>query len=338
MKLNFEQIASAAQGAVRVKEGAEGIEFNRFTEEQEELYRREHNQLLNKVFATSGIALAFSTDSKSLTLNVRPSAACTRSFYSFDVAVNGCVVGHMDNVPDGDRCLPSFQGQYSLDDNKKTFSFEEGQKTVEIFFPWTIKPCLRELSLDDGASFAPLPPRKKLLAFGDSITQGFDAFRPANSYIVRTARALGMSLYNKSIGAERFFPELALCRDSFTPDLITVAYGTNDWNHVPTRSEYETNCKLFFQNIRKTYPDTRIVAISPIWRKDRDTEGKCFPFDELKTVFAEAVAPLSNVTLIHAYDFVPHDPKLFSDGFLHPNDAGFRFYADNLIAELKKTL
>jgi len=338
MKLNFEQIASATQGAVQIKEEAAGIAFYRFTDEQVELYRREHSHYLAKVFAASGITLSFSTDSESLTLNVCLASASSRTFYSFDVMVNGRVIGYMDNVPDADECPPTYLREYPFGENKKTFSLGEGQKTVEIFFPWTMSVHLTELSLDDGASFTPLPQRKKLLAFGDSITQGLDASRPTNAYIVQTARALGMSLYNKGIGGEFFFPELALCREPYTPDLITVAYGTNDWNCVPTRREYEAKCKLFFQNLRQVYPDTRIVAISPIWRKDRDTEGKCCLFDELKTIFAEALSPLSNVTLIHGDELVPHDPKFFSDGYLHPNDAGFRFYADNLIAELKKRL
>ena len=40
-------------------------------------------------------------------------------------------------------------------------------------------------------------------------------------------------------------------------------------------------------------------------------------------------------TVIPGIDLVPHDPGFFSDASLHPNDAGFDYYADNLIRELK---
>ncbi|MBR2935419.1 MAG: hypothetical protein IKB79_07555, partial [Oscillospiraceae bacterium] len=36
----------------------------------------------------------------------------------------------------------------------------------------------RELSLDDGATFIPAVPEKKVLFYGDSITQGMDCLHP----------------------------------------------------------------------------------------------------------------------------------------------------------------
>jgi len=38
------------------------------------------------------------------------------------------------------------------------------------------------------------------------------------------------------------------------------------------------------------------------------------------------------------YDLVPHDSRLFSDAYLHPNDAGFQLYADRLIELIDQRL
>ena len=339
MKLTFDQIAAATCGAVYLDETDAGICFHRFTKEQEALYRSEHPQFLAKTVAAAGVRMAFQTDSESLTLKAVLSAATSRSFYAFEIRVNGSLLGCVDNVPGSDARNPSHCRAYPLGEMEKTVALGKGEKTVEIFLPWSVKTELAAFSLDDGATFAPLPKKaKRLMTFGDSITQGNDAVCPSNAYAVRLADAFGMELFDKGIGGEKFFPALAACRDAFVPDLITVAYGTNDWNSCPTRKELEENCTAFFGTLRESYPDTRIFAITPIWRKDRDTEGKCCPFDEVKAIITEAVSPLSRVTLIEGDGLVPHEPRFFLDGYLHPNDEGFRCYSDNLIAKIKETL
>ena len=71
--------------------------------------------------------------------------------------------------------------------------------------------------------------KKRILCFGDSISQGYDALYPSNQYTPQLAKLLDAEEYNKAIGGEIFRPELALARDDFEPEYITVAYGTNDW-------------------------------------------------------------------------------------------------------------
>ena len=42
--------------------------------------------------------------------------------------------------------------------------------------------------------------------------------------------------------------------------------------------------------------------------------------------------------MIHGYHFVPHDPLLFADVYLHPNDEGFTYFAKNVCAQVAKHL
>ena len=43
---------------------------------------------------------------------------------------------------------------------------------------------------------------------------------------------------------------------------------------------------------------------------------------------------VENVHFIDCFGFIPEDTALFSDAYLHPNDKGFLYYANGLIASL----
>ena len=53
MRLNFEQICSISQGAVRFAETNSGICFYRFTKEQEEIYRQTKADLYYKTLTSA---------------------------------------------------------------------------------------------------------------------------------------------------------------------------------------------------------------------------------------------------------------------------------------------
>ena len=42
--------------------------------------------------------------------------------------------------------------------------------------------------------------------------------------------------------------------------------------------------------------------------------------------------------VVDDYDLVPHDPRLFGDGYLHPTNAGFQLYAQRLIEVIDEKL
>ena len=104
----------------------------------------------------------------------------------------------------------------------------KGEKTVVIYFPWEACFELANVQIDEGASLTGLYRPRKLLCFGDSITQGVYSNHPSLSYACRLADLLDADLTNKGIGGDMVFPELVCEREANTPDLITVAYGTND--------------------------------------------------------------------------------------------------------------
>lgn len=325
MVLNLEQIQSIARGVVRVGESDGWIRFYRFTEEQENYYTY-NADFLKKSFATSGVRLAFYTDSQSLTFDFQLASGSSRPYGWFDLYENGAMVRHF-----GSENADISLGHVSL-------NLSAGEKLVELYFPWSRRTELGNVTLDDGATLTPAYRKRKVLSFGDSITQGYDAIYPSQSYVCRLARMLDADVIDKGIGGDIFCPDLVKTADPVAPDIVTVAYGTNDWGGR-TLEEYRENCRLFYTRLSALYPEAKIFAVTPIWRGDAE---RATPFGapawETHNVIAECVEGLSNVTLIRGWNFVPHLKAFFADFSLHPNDAGFAVYAEGLYCEIEKYL
>ena len=335
MRLSLEKIREITTGAVRVEENNGEICFYRYTREQDERYKIRNPELHRRSLCTAGIKLCFETDSENLFLKIKTQQIVTRSFFSTDVFVNGEILGFIDNlgdssIDDGYIALSLPQGEFS-----KNFYLGKDKKKVCIHLPWSVKLSLTEMSLDDGASINAIKNDKKLIAFGDSITHGFDALRPSERYISRLADALCADEYNKAIGGDIFFPDLAALRDDFEPDYVTVAYGTNDWNCLG-ENEFRENCRAFFENLTRNYSCAKIFAITPVWRADHMNKREFGSFEKVADDIKDVVRSLPSVTVIDGFDLVPHNENLFSDKYLHPNSRGFEYYFENLYAIIEK--
>jgi hypothetical protein len=57
-------------------------------------------------------------------------------------------------------------------------------------------------------------------------------------------------------------------------------------------------------------------------------------FADAEALIRRIAGAYETVTLIRGWDLVPHDETLYGDLRLHPNDAGFDFYFQNLLARL----
>ncbi len=334
MKLNFEQIKNIIIGAVRIEEESGAVRAYRFTKEQDELYKARNPDFYHKSLTSAGIKLLFKTDSKNLFLKMRTAYGSSRQYFSFDVFVDGKPAGYIDNFSNADLPRVYPQAELPVGVFSKTLQLGNGIKTVCVYFPWSVKTFIEEIEVDDNALVEAIKPSKKLIAYGDSITHGYDALRPSNRYIARLAEALDAEEYNKAIGGEVFLPDLSELKDSFVPDYVTVAYGTNDWNCMDSDT-FKHRCRAFYENLSRNYPDTKIFAITPIWRKDINVPRSFGAFSELETYIKDAVRDLENVTMISGFDLVPEDEKYYADLVLHPNDEGFDYYFKGLYNKIK---
>lgn len=313
-----------ARGAVEVVGSNGEWTFHRFGPRQALAYREAGNaDFYRKTFATAGVRLAFRTDAASLAFDYRFAYGSSRPFGFFDICVDGAMVAHIGlEKDDGGR-------------HGAEAGLGPGEKDVEIYLPWSRQAFVSELRLG-GATFAtPLRRRRTLICFGDSITQGYDAFYPSLAYAEAIGRFLDADLVNKAIGGDRFFPALLAEPDAFRPDFVTVAYGTNDWRHAE-EADYRARARAFYARLAAMYPSAGIIAITPLWRADpasASPSGK--DIRGMEQVVRDACSGMSNVTVVPSYNLVPHLPEFFSDGYLHPNDIGFGVYAQNLQRRLQ---
>lgn len=337
MRLNIEQIKDILLGAVRVEEEDGLIKLYRFTKEQQELYKETNDVFYMKSFSSAGMKIKFETDSENLYLNVITAQGSSRQYFSYDVYVDGKPLGNIDNFSETELPEKYTLAELSHGEFSGEFSLGKGIKNVCIYLPWSASTAIKELSIDDGAFIKTKKPCKKLLVFGDSITQGYDALRPSSRYMTRLSDKIGAEEFNKAIGGERFSPPLAELKEAFTPDYVLVAYGTNDWC-VVDRETFIFTCRGFFEALTKNYPTQKIFAITPIWRKDYKEEREFGPFEDVAKAIGEIVSDYDNVIPINGFDFVPHDEMLYADRVLHPNDEGFKYYFENLYNAIKDKL
>ena len=338
MQLTNEKIQEVTCGAVRFTQEEGGIRFWRFTEAQEELYKAYREELdcsfHTKTFTASNVRLVFKTDSAKLGMEILVSKGATRSFFDVEVLVNGKCIGTLNNHND----IPFPHGEpktkYPLGAFQKEFDLGEGEKLVEVYLPWSVCTVLKSLTLDDGSFVTPVKRPKKMLIFGDSITQGYDVHSPSGHYTSRLAERLQADPVNKAIGGEVFFPPLAEAKDDFEPDYISVSYGSNDFKKTDG-SRFDENCKAFYSALRKNYPNAKIFALTPIWRKDEDADVPFGAFSSVEERIRKAVADIPGIIVIRGYQFVPQNPDLFSDLRLHPDDNGFVCFGDNVLKAIE---
>ena len=341
MKLTLNDLSSITLGVDRVALENGRIRFHRFTED-EEIFYKERDQVLGRTFssrvsATAGVKLYFKTNSKRLGIKAGVAYATSRTFYSFDIFENNKLIGHLDNFKE-DELLENYTVQsYELSEASGSFELSSGYSNVAIYFPWSVCIDGFEIELDDGAVFEPIKPKHRLLAYGDSITQGYDATRPSNRYIARIANLLDAEETNKAVGGEIFVDGLLKKRLDFDPDYITVAYGTNDWSTTSGEGFYE-NARSFYKILSERYPDAKIFAITPIWRVNYMDEKPFGDFFSVEATIREVTSDLKNVSVISGFDLVEHDAKKFADLRLHPRDKGFDDYYNNLSKRIKELI
>ncbi len=317
MQLCEKDIRAMLHGAVEMTEVDGEWQFHRFTQKQRALYDVVNKDFARKTRATSGVRLEFVTDANEFSFKYRALQASSRKFYYFDVFVDGVMVQHV--------------GHENLLEAKSTLSLElpAGTHRVAVYFPNLFEGRIWDVQMSDGATWSPVEKSCKLLAFGDSITQGYDAKFSSQSYANLLADKLDAELVDQAIGGEVFRPELVDTEMNYTPDIVTVAYGTNDWSGQ-TRERTEKCTNEFYANVRKAFPNAKIFAITPIWRADNHRVTKVGVFEESRRIVREAASAQEGVVIVDGDRMIPHLREVCSDAYLHPNDYGFKFYANAL--------
>lgn len=318
MTLSNRQIKSAITGAVRTVESNNGICAKRFTEKQEAVFALRHPNFPEDFFdgyferncATgAGITLDFVTDSADVTFCIAENSPINGSETScFEIYVNGTKRTGADKP-----------GEYTVS--------LRGESRVTLYYPYFACLVISGITLCDGSSFRPVRQTKSWLALGDSITHGINSSFPSETYPMRISRKYGVSVLNQGnsgyvCDARIIDPDIG-----FVPDVVTTAYGINDLGRKP-HEQNRADLAEYLKTLKDAFPHSRLYVISPIYAASLDSEERAGDREWLYGTFAEVTAEVG-LPLIDGRKLVPNNEKYLFDG-VHPNDAGFSYYASRL--------
>lgn len=319
MKLTTEQIKAITFGALRVYEENGYTVFRRFTPYQEEVLAGRN--FTPRQFATAGMKLEFFSKKGEVHFEYLAQPGAGACCHGVSALCDGVEVFNYYNTTN----------QYT---GKVFFPVPRDNCKVTVFLANTADIRIKNFDVPEG--YAPAMRKRKILMLGDSITHGFNAQRQYLTYANVLGERLGAEILNQGVGGDKFHapnidPELPFC-----PDIITVAYGTNDW--AAAIPELADKIDEYFKKLRTVYPNTPIFAIPPIWRGNVDGVAKNgLTLEDVRALVREK-AEKYNCFSVDSAKLVPPAEEFFMDRFLHPNDMGFILYGINLADMIKKEL
>ena len=309
-------------GAVRFEERDGFLLPRRFTRKQAD-YIVKNDFLAPRSKMSAGVVLEFITDTNSIAFDAI-FLETSRNYYSFTVYIDDILEHNFseENVESGRQVHIEFE-------------LENGMKKVQIYFPNLFETGIKDFIIDDYSVMNKIEKGKSILFLGDSITHGYATKFTSLTYANILSRQLNANALNQAIAGD-VFNDMNLDENLlFNPDMIFVAYGTNDWWHG---IDITKTAQCYFDKLTKIYRQKDIYVILPIYRLDCEEkqERATMPFCEFRNILKNLCKQYENITIIDGWDFVPHFPEFYEDGYLHPNDMGFILYSENLKTKLSE--
>ena len=149
----------------------------------------------------------------------------------------------------------------SASDLTYTRTSTEPESRITIVFPGYHGVSLSNLQLGNTRPVEDY--EHKILVFGDSISQGLFADKPADNYVHQVATALNADYMNLSVGGEVYRADALDENINFEPTHILVALGTNDYYSNMTPAKVKNNADAYFEKLSAIYPDIPVTVIAP---------------------------------------------------------------------------
>ncbi len=320
--MDVKDLQKLTRGALRIWEEEGFIRLSRFTEKQHDaLGARGYHPFRE---ATAGIKFVFTTCGGSISFDFHAEAGCGAiSCVGFDILVNGTLAHHV--YKEG---LP-YDGRVEYEVEKT-----DAPCKVELYLSNVSIVKLKNIVFP--ADAAPLKGSRKLLCMGDSITQGIWSACPSHTYVHALARALDAEGLNQGVGGDMFFAGNLDENLPFDPDIITVAYGINDYYYGKLFTDAP---KAYFEALSRLYGEKDVFVILPIWYGEETKKVEGHTLEEGRDYIRSIAQGYKNITVINGKDFVPHFPEFyFEESRMHPNDLGYFYYASAIGEAVKNKL
>ncbi len=315
MKLSCNSLKKLIRGACFYREEGGYLYPHHYSEKQIEHFKERYDFWYTRALLQAGIKIELITDSKKLSLEYYSSEVYSQD-NSIDVYADdiGVWVHHIEKAG---------RGAFECD-------LPDGEKTVTLYLPIDAPVGIKSLTID-GRYRAPKCRKTKLLAIGDSITQGYGAGIAGSTYINSLYRKTGYDILCQGIGGYRYEKGSIMEIDGYRPDKILVALGTN--YHEDVSYDYEKHIEEFYDALNKTYGSIPILAITPIWRFDKghSPERLRLVIEKIKSECAK----YPNINVLDGARLVSHIQECYLD-CVHPNAYGSELMAQGIYEFMKK--
>lgn len=207
------------------------------------------------------------------------------------------------------------------------------RRTMEIILPYADVVSFLGLGLPPGAELFQVKRETlpRYVAYGDSITQGFRATSPVETYPMRLAQAKKWELINMGFGSRRASIPDGSVLARLKPDMMTMLIGVNDCLGAKPVERYAADVTGLLAEFRRTMPRAPVFFITPLPVAEPARWKNSEKLDAYRAAAAQALAKLkdANLHLIDGTTLIEPKADLFADG-LHPNASGFEMIARRL--------
>lgn len=218
----------------------------------------------------------------------------------------------------------------------------QGRREYSLIFPYGSQVAFQGLRLSGGAPglLGTTAPRPSTLyaAYGDSITHGFQASSTSAGYPYQVGKLQQERVINMGFIGRKITGSDGTGVAFLGADRITIAIGVNDFIGgdilIPTSlADFSFRYDSFIDNVRAVQPTVPIFAITPTWYSQQSVPNSLgLDLDDYRQAIRDVVFQSTvsdpNLYLIEGTVLVPPGPQYFPN--VHPNDAGFGFYALHL--------
>ncbi len=326
----------------------EGYGFYKIPKKQIDAMNESYRPSMNwGNLCTSGVRLAFSTDSTRLKLKVKMFAFCRSSemsilatsyFTLVEVTKTGeeVLVNHL---------FDSWKTEPMFDPELEISCYLKGNdvKDYILYFPTYSGVTSLSVYLDADSQvekFNPYKDVKPILYYGSSITQGGSATRADNAYqaVVAKRNKIDYMTFAAS-GSAKAQPEVVdfLCS-------VDCSVFVCDYDHNAPTAEYLRQTHLpLYKKFREKQPNTPIIFMSRP-SAFREFEVTCREGNERTQIILDTIEYAksqgdNNVYFVDGRSMFPYDAReLCMSGESHPNTLGFMFMAFAVEEVLNKIL
>ncbi len=200
---------------------------------------------------------------------------------------------------------------------------------LTVYIPEGMQPLITGVAgVED--TMVPAPAQPRWLAYGDAVTQGWLASAPAMAWPAVAGRKLGLDVCNLGYaGTARGEMTSALMLAETPAEVVTIAFGLNNWSRVPhTTGLMAEEVRCFLSVVRNGHPDVPIVVVSPTARPDAEDVPNRLgaTLAELRRAMEETVIDCmadGDKALFLVEGLSTVDPEDLEDG-MYPGDEGHR--------------